>query len=309
MTTKVTNNTMPHLNQKVKALLSLSDEERFKHINSPRWIGYPRAKQILGKLEELLNHPKQHRMPNLLIIGDTNNGKTMIVNRFRQLHPVDHNPEGETTIYPVMVVRAPPVPDEGRLYDQILRNLSAPFRQRDPASKKLFQVLTIFERVSLRILIIDEIHDILAGSLRLQHRFRNAIKHLGNELQIPIVGVGTHEAFHAVQTDSQLANRFEPILLPRWEIADSLKHNQSPFFQLLASFESMLPLKMPSNLAGDVNVALKIMGLSEGLIGEVSTILNKAAEHAIRTKEERIGIKTLDKIDFIPPAERKWKIK
>ncbi len=72
----MTENVPPsHLNESTLKLLALSDAERIERIRSPRWIGYPRAKEILAKLEDLLIHPKSHRMPNLLIIGDTNNGK------------------------------------------------------------------------------------------------------------------------------------------------------------------------------------------------------------------------------------------
>jgi hypothetical protein len=165
-----------HLSEKARLALELSDEERINLILSERWIGYTNAKEILGKLDELLTYPKRHRMPNLLIVGDTNNGKTMIASRFHTLHPIDENVDGDAIVFPVMLVQAPPVPDEGRLYDEILRKLSAPFKVKDPPSKKLFQVLTISDRVKLKMLIIDEIQDILAGSLRNQHKFRNAIK-------------------------------------------------------------------------------------------------------------------------------------
>jgi hypothetical protein len=51
---------------------------------------------------------------------------------------------------------------------------------------------------------------VLAGPLLRQRQFLNVIKHLGNELQIPIVAAGTQDAFNAIQTDPQLANRFAP---------------------------------------------------------------------------------------------------
>jgi hypothetical protein len=35
-------------------------------------------------------------------------------------------------------------------------------------------------------------------------------QYLGNELKLPIVAVGTQDAFNAISTDPQLANRFEP---------------------------------------------------------------------------------------------------
>jgi len=295
-----------HLDPTVRESLDLSDVERIQRVRSPRWIGYPMAKRILNRLEELLTHPPMHRMPSLLIVGDTNNGKTMLVNRFERLHQADDNSNGETIKLPVLLVQAPPTPSESRFYDVVLTKLAAPFRHNESTGRKQFQLITILRCVGIRLLIIDEIHNILAGSLLQQHNFRNTIKHLSNELQLPIVGVGTGEAFNAFQTDPQLANRFEPVFLPRWAIGNKAKSEADPFLQLLASFECMLPLKLPSNLT-EPKLALKILAMSEGLIGEVSSILIKAAVKAITSGKERIDIRLLEEVEFVPPSERKWR--
>lgn len=51
----------------------------------PVWIGYTQARTILSQLDYLLEYPAMHRMPNLLIVGRTNNGKTMLIDRFLEL--------------------------------------------------------------------------------------------------------------------------------------------------------------------------------------------------------------------------------
>ena len=94
--------------------------ERIDKIKQSRWIGYPKAQEILKSLDALLNHPKVNRMPNMLIVGPTNNGKSELVKRFQELHPARDNPKGNSTYAPVVVVQAPPVPDENRLYNNIL---------------------------------------------------------------------------------------------------------------------------------------------------------------------------------------------
>lgn len=261
------------------------------------WISPIR--KTLAKLEDLLNYPKSHRMPNLLVVGDTNNGKTMLVQKFCRNHPPDDNPEGEAAIIPVLYVQAPPTPDEGRFYNAILEKLFAPFRPADKTSKKQFQVITILRRVGLRMLIIDEIHQILAGSLNKQRTFLNVIKHLGNELQISIVGVGTIEAFRAIQTDEQLANRFEPTQLPRWGYGDT-------FRRLLLSFERLIPLAHPSNLHGKT-LARQIFTMSEGYIGEVSRILTDAAVIAVKTGHEKIDEKILNDLEWCAPSDRRYR--
>lgn len=286
-----------HLNESTELLLSLSDEERIERIRSPRWIGYPKAKQILAKLEDLLIHPKSHRMPNLLVVGDTNNGKTMLLQRFCGLHPAQDNPKGEGVLVPVLFIQAPPVPEEGRLYNSILELLFAPYKTSDRVDKKQFQAIKLLRYVNLRMLVIDEIHHILAGNMTKQKAFLNVIKYLGNELQVPIVGVGTKDAFRAIQTDAQLANRFEPASLPRWKF-------DIEFLRLLVSFERMLPLRSPSVLH-DTTLASRLFSMSEGYIGELSKVLTEAAVVVVKNGQERIDRKALDSLDWVAPSERR----
>lgn len=289
-------NSASHLNKEAQALLALSDTERINRIRGERWIGYPLALQILDQLEDLLTHPKTHRMPCLSIVGDTNNGKTMIVMRMVERHPPSDNPSGDTIILPVLYIQAPTKPDEGLLYDAILEKLAAPFRHNDRPRKKRFQVITMLKRIGVLMLIIDEIHDLLAGTPAQQRVFLAVIKHLSIELQIPLVGVGLEEASVLLKSDPQLANRFRTARLPRWEMGKE-------YLRLLASFEAMLPLKEPSNLIAP-QCAQKVLGMSEGLIGEISSILKEAAIHAIKTKKEKIDIDVLNKIRWVQPSAR-----
>lgn len=286
-----------HLLEKAAAYLGRPDGERIAYIRSPRWIGYPRAQEITAQLENLLTHPKSHRMPNLLIVGDTNNGKTMLVQRFCNRHKPDDNPDGEAAVVPVLYVQAPPIPDEGRFYNAILELLFAPYKPGDRADRKQFQAIKLLRAVGLKLLVIDEIHHILAGTMTKQKAFLNVIKYLGNELEVPIVGVGTRDAFRAIQTDLQLSNRFDHALLPRWS-------NDDEFLRLLATFERAIPLRQPSNLIEGA-LADKIYSMSEGYLGEISRLLVSAAVKAVETKLERIDKKTLDRIDWVAPSERR----
>lgn len=289
--------TYSHLNDSAIEALGLSDAERILKIRSERWIGYPKAKHILAKLEDLLIYPRTHRMPNLLIVGDTNNGKTMLAQRFKSLHPAIDNPSGDGIQAPVLLIQAPPVPDEGRFYNAILELLFAPYRPSERVDKKQFQAIKLLRYVDLKVLVIDEIHHILAGNMNRQKAFLNVIKYLGNELQISIVGVGTKDAFRALQTDPQLANRFEPVTLPRWEM-------DYDFQRLLASFERMLPLKQESGLAQQ-ELASVLYAMSEGYIGELSRLLSEACSKAIHSGSEQISVKLLQQVDWTPPSKRK----
>ncbi len=286
-----------HLSENAQAALELSVEERLDRIRRPRWIGYTRAKKLLDKLDDLLTHPKTHRMPNLLIVGDTNAGKTMLANRFVQLHPADKTLGGEAVIVPVLAIQAPPGPDEGRFYNAILEALATPYNPRERVAQQQIQVLRMLKRIGIQMLIIDEVHNVLTGSVTKQRQFLNVLKYLGNDLQITLVGLGTKEALRALQADPQLANRFEPAALPPWQL-------DQEFQMLLASFERALPLRQPSGLA-DEKLARKLLALSEGSLGELSVLLTSAAVYAVRSGTERIDEKVLAAIDWVPPSERR----
>lgn len=291
---------LTHLDEGMRALAVLSADERIQKLRHPHWIGYTRSKRILEQLEDLLQYPRVHRMPNLLIVGETNNGKTMVVSRFQRLHPASENPDGDHAIVPVLLLQAPPAPDENRFYCAILEALAAPYKPRSSVTEKQIEVLHLLRAVQVRMLIIDELHHVLAGHIAKQRQFLNVLKHLGNELQIPLVGVGTMDAVRAVYTDPQMANRFEPVALPRWEM-------NRDFQMLLASFERILPLQQASRLAEPV-FAARLLALSEGTIGELSALLFAAAAQAIRTGAERIDEDVLAGTAWTPPSGRRRQI-
>lgn len=291
---------MNHLHPTIAQLLDQSDETRINKIMNDKWIGYPRAKKIMNKLEDLLQHPKTIRMPNLLIVGDTNNGKTLLVNKFFNAHKPSIKDSDEKLNTDVLYVQAPHKPDEKMFFNNLLDVLFVPYRINDRVERKQQQVIKIMGHIGVKMLIIDEIHHVLAGNANAQRSFLNLIKYLANELQIVIVAVGIKDAFNVINSDPQLANRFEPVILPKWTMDEEYQ-------RLLASFEYTLPLKKASLLSDHV-LASQIMAMSEGTIGEIATILRKAAVFAIQSGTEQITKKTLTSIDYISPSERKAKV-
>jgi len=284
-----------HLHPSTRPYADMEIDARIAWLDKPRWIGYPRAQEILGKLEDLLRHPRQPRMPSMLVIGSTNNGKTNLIHNFAQRHPADENPYGEHILAPVLYIQAPPTPSESGIYSEILSTLFERVPSSSDAARRA-RVIDILKKIETKVLIIDELHNVLAGSSVKQQHFLNVIKYLSNELQISIVGCGTGDLLRAVSIDPQIQNRFTPELLPRWQL-------NTQFRQLLKSFEMVLPLKKESQLHGKF-LASKIHAMSEGTIGELSTLLNQAAKYALNHGEERIDERALNACGYIPPSDR-----
>jgi hypothetical protein len=76
--------------------------------------------------------------------------------------------------------------------------------------------LSVLRAVGAKMLVIDELHNLLAGNRSVQRECLNLFRFLGNVLRVPIVGVGTREAYLAIRSDDQLENRFAPVTLPLW---------------------------------------------------------------------------------------------
>lgn len=289
---------MKHLHDKtLENILNYSDKERILSVKKFKWIGYTNAIKIHKKLEDLRDYPKTLRMPNLLLIGDSNNGKTVLLNRFAENNNSFVDEITQELILPVLMVQAPPDPDEKRFYNSILEGLFAPYKNSEKIEARQQRVIHLLKKVNLKVLIIDEIHHLLAGTTSKQRTFLNVIKYLSNELKISIVCSGTREAFNAIQTDPQLANRFEPKILSKWQFDEE-------YLRLLASFERILPLKEPSCLI-ERSLANTILIKSEGLLGEISKILELSTILAIETGIEKINKNILDNIDYISPSDRK----
>jgi len=289
---------MNHLLEALHPIALADAPTRVNFIQSNRWIKYPAAERILERLEELLVHPKITRMPNLLLVGETNNGKSVLLNRFCQLHKPYATHGDEKLVRPVVTVEAPHKPDEKKFYCKLLDQLNAPYRLADRIDRMERQVFHVMQHVSARMLIIDEIQNLLAGSSTSQRVFLNMLKGMANELQIVIVAAGTMEARNAMSADAQMSNRFVQKFLPRW-------HYTEDYLRLLASFECLLPLRKASCLTEPV-LAERIYNMSEGTIGEISGVLTMAALAAIRSGKEYIDCELLGQIDYVLPSERRF---
>ncbi len=287
----------PHLGKTAIRQLELPDKERILALQQDTWISYTQAKNILARMEELFERPRVTRMPNMLITGPSNNGKTQILRRFEKLHKPDPNPDGEYSIVPVLFVEAPAKPDIGAFYDNILEAVWQPYSIRAKDPEKEHEVRNVLRNIQLKVLLIDEIQHVIAGGQAKQREFRNSLKSLGNQLKISIVAAGVTEAFNAINTDEQLSNRFEPEFLPKWNLDNN-------YGDLLESFERRIPLKKPSNLR-NATIAQKVLWMSEGILGEIHEVLKRAAILAIKDKTEQITLKSIEKIRWTMPSKRK----
>ena len=273
-----------HLQPQFRAIAEKSAEERIDWIRQDRWIHYLRAEQALKRLAELLAFPPRSRMPCLLLTGAPGMGKTHIVEKFVRDYPPEFDAGSGTTRLRVVSMQMPPKPLEQDFYEEFLIAISAVVSTGLSVVSARLRARKFARQFGLRLLIIDEIHSMLAGTFRQQRLFLNSLRFLANDLHLPIVCVGTHEAHQALTTDQQLADRFAAFELPQWR-------NDPAFAQFLKTFGSIFPLRVASDLC-DPKIRQRILALTEGVTVRICRVLEDAAMAAIRDGSEKITVHT-----------------
>lgn len=285
----------PHLDDAVRPYAELSVPERLDYIRVDRWIDYPRARRALEKLDELLLFPKRARMPNLLIFGASGMGKTMIVEKFLRAHPPSFDDATGVDHRPVVVVQMVASPDEGRFYHRLLAAIGAPPPTRATLGQLETQSLRLLREMAPRMLVIDEVQNLIAGTYREQRRMLNLLRFLGNELRIPLVCLGSHEARDVIRGDAHLNSRFEPFGLPLWR-------HDAEFQGLIGGLLRSLPLRAPSELTD--SAIKRLVDVNGGITAAIFRMVTGLATAAILDGTERITpAAILKERDLLPSSD------
>lgn len=133
--------------------------------------------------------------------------------------------------------------------------------------------------------MIDEVHNILAGTYREQRIVLNTLRFLSNRLQISLVCFGVNEAREAIGGDVQLARRFEQFTLSRWSANEQ-------FETLVTSILRNTPLHQPSVLTP--KSLRRILQITDGITANIFHMLGSLAIKAIENGSERITDSALE---------------
>ena len=232
----------PHLAPQAAALLNLTDDLRIRATRTDRWIGFSRAKFALERLQFLCDHPPSTRPPGLAIYAHSGMGKTMLVEKFRRTNPPTVDTVGGAESVPVLSISLSSKPSERRIYAQLLSSSGASLRHAMTLVEMEVRALSILKHLKVRVIVIDEVHNLLAGSPREQRVILQLFRHLSNELKASLVFLGIADAREAIAGDTQLSRRLDQMALPRWKADDE-------FQSLVVAILRSLPLRRPSVLS------------------------------------------------------------
>ena len=282
----------PNLAPQFRKYLEMNDEERIYFIQKDKWIDYPLANKVLLKMQDIFNAPKSIRSRGMLLYGDSNNGKTAILKKFYRNFSKDEyiDEDGDLIhLMPIVYVISESSSDESVMFSKILSAMNVPVNHKEKVTKKKEEVIYNLGIMKTKLIIIDEIQNVLQGPYNKMTQLITSLKTLNNTTAIPIILAGTQDAMSAISIDNQTKSRFKPLELPNW-------NNDENFSRFITTIEAMLPLKKASNLYQNYELLTYIHELSNGCIGEVIDILKDASIYAIRTKSEKITKKEIKEI-------------
>ncbi len=286
---------MGHLLPEVREVVARPPEERIRFAREDRWIEYGAAAAGLRSLSDLLEEPRQQRPQGLLVLARANNGKSSLLKRFEALNPPTSVDTGQARI-PVVLMSMPDEPTEAKFWMALLDVLKLPYRAMDPSKEHKAQAVDVLTAVECRMLMIDEIHDLLEGTAKQSSHALTMLKSLSNTLSLRLVCAGTENALRALDTDDQVTTRFDYAVLPPWRMTEGLR-------SLLAGMESVLPLAEASGLASEAMVRA-LAEKADQTIGGYVKLLQAATVQAIRNGKERLDPALIAKVDVRTLAMR-----
>jgi Cdc6-like AAA superfamily ATPase len=273
------------LSVNARKLLNAPDGVRIQYINGGTFIMYKIVGEIGMELLDLYEQPVRPRMEGMLIFSPTGNGKSTMILRFIDIH----SKKLEANL---LYVETPERSTLKEFYAEILDRMGYPVKgMRTISTGELRRkILWGFEKKKVKMMFVDEIQNLLDSRRDHKKDVLNGLKSLNNRSMIPIILIGTDTADQVLDLDDQVRDRYPPFEIPLW-------NNDDEFRDLLATFESELPLKKASNLHKD-KIADRIHELSGGKIGRVAYIIRKCGKRAIRSKKEQITLELINSIKW-----------
>lgn len=269
-----------HLAPSAREVITLPAAERIARIRSKRFTEYPRCRYVLDLMAEQLERPKGSIKLDLLIWGESGQGKSTIFRKHLRDHPALPGRQEGARRRPVVGIEMPPMCDVKWFYGELLRAIDAPpLPGKSDIPFLAERVLHLYRLMEVRQVAIDEAHNVLIGTPRQQRMMLAVIRNLSNLLEIPLVLFGTQDAREALLHDRQFARRFRLVELPNWGAGEE-------FNALVGSVLRSLPLRRPSVLT---TRAIKTLAArSQGVTAYVFEALIELGVRAIQSEEERI---------------------
>lgn len=280
--------TYPYLDSRIAAIAERPDEERIAYILADKYIPYPRAEYIISEIQWCIGQLRTSRPKCLLVVGDPGLGKTMILGesqrRAVEANDAEEDQLGLTRNTPLVSVSLAGTSDLRVLFARILRCLDSPYSLRDRVAALYDQTCISLRIAGTKVLYLDELHNLLLTRSQLGEAM-SVLRDFAN-IPLSIVAAGTRPANNCISSDDQLKHRFRCHQLKPWTESEDTR-------SLIATLESRIPLREPSNLTGK-EVFPTLVSRSSGHPHTLITAVREAARDAILSRSEQITLPILE---------------
>ncbi|GGA40663.1 TniB family NTP-binding protein [Dyella nitratireducens] len=282
-----------YLSKTALAQLDLPPQERMRLMFVDRFVAHERVAYMIKYCEFLMRKPPGVRPTGLLVTCPSGSGKTTMAEILtRRYPPMGATPQSAAT-FPVIYLSMTDAREAKEIYTRMLKEWKVPYIKGLTLEERRDKVVELATVTKLRLIIIDEVQDVLLVTPRQQVLALLAIKFIMNTVKVPVLALGTQDARASLAADQHLDSRFEKQELPTW-IADGYFRN------FLEAYLEQLPLKKRSDLTSQsmMDFIIKETG---GLMREIIKRLQRSAALAIQINEERITKEIFVRTNYVFP--------
>ena len=179
--------------------------------NAP--LFFPAFKIAHDRINAVLEvYRKTGVIQNLVIVGDSGNGKSTLAQTILRRYPKQSLPERD--IQPAIYARVPPAATISGAAEAILTGLNDPSPTAGSPTAKTDRICILAKGCGVELLLIDEAQHLYdRGQAKTHYHVGDWIKSLTDRLEIPIVLIGLSRTEHLLQANEQIRRRFTEQLL------------------------------------------------------------------------------------------------
>lgn len=272
-------NDYTHIIPEKRSLADLDNSTRISIIKRDIWIPTKKLDQLFTTIDFMIGSEGRLVVPSMLVWGPGGSGKSAIIERLKHIYTTrDKN---------IKSISAGMNLDSSQLVDLICNSFGISSGAGRQSLDRTTRVLNTIRAENIAALLMDELNDSGLRTLAQQKNSMSLMKFLsGPPCYLSIICFGDLTSAEVLMRDNQIYRRYVHWPLTPWK-------NDQDFCDFLATYESHLPLKLPSDISCSAG-RRRILKQSLGVMDNVVKIIKCLAYEAVLNGTERMDVELVD---------------